>query len=164
VAPDLGALNGTSGAGASLRLGCTRTKKPVGGRAVSPSDFGPSTARHSIYRGGLRMDHCNISPRELYARVGSEAAPVIVDVRRDADFAAAATLVVGAFHRSPETIEKWRALIGGRPVVTYCMHGGETSPQVAEALRRMGVKAHFLEGGIAAWVNGGLPTQRKIAS
>jgi rhodanese-related sulfurtransferase len=110
------------------------------------------------------MDHGNISPRELYARVGSEAAPVIVDVRRDADFAAAATLVVGAFHRSPETIEKWRVLIGGRPVVTYCMHGGETSPQVAEALRRMGVKAHFLEGGIAAWVNGGLPTQRKIAS
>jgi rhodanese-related sulfurtransferase len=106
-----------------------------------------------------------ISPRELYAQIGSEAEPIIVDVRRDADFAAAHMLVAGAFHRSPERIEKWRAdLMGGRPVVTYCTHGGETSQHVAEALRRMGVKAHFLEGGIAAWVKQGLPTHRKIGS
>ena len=112
------------------------------------------------------MDQKNsISPRHLYARIGSEAAPIIVDVRRDADFATAATLTAGAFHRSPDRIEAWRAdLANGREVVTCCMHGGETSQDVAQALRRMGVAAHFLEGGIAAWIEHGLPTQRKIAS
>jgi len=112
------------------------------------------------------MDQKNsISPRHLYARLGSETAPIIVDVRRDADFAAAATLVAGAFHRSPERIEAWRSdLADGREVVAYCMHGGETSQGVTEALRRAGVKAHFLEGGIAAWIEQGLPTQRKIGS
>jgi hypothetical protein len=49
------------------------------------------------------MDQKNsISPQHLYARLGSEATPIIVDVRRDADFAGAATLVAGAFHRSPK--------------------------------------------------------------
>ena len=112
------------------------------------------------------MDRKNsISPKSLYARLGSEAAPIIVDVRRDADFAAAATLVAGAFHRAPEGIEAWRAdLTGGREVATYCMHGGETSQRVTEVLRHMGVEARFLEGGIAAWIGQGLPTQRKIGS
>ena len=112
------------------------------------------------------MDQKNsISPRHLYARLGSEAAPIIVDVRRDADFAGAATLIAGAFHRSPERIEAWRSdLADGREVVAYCMHGGETSQGVTEALRRMGVEARFLEGGIAAWIGQGLPTQRKIGS
>src|ERR1700745_1597764 len=112
------------------------------------------------------MDQRNsISPEHLYARLGSEAAPIIVDVRRDADFAGAATLLAGAFHRSPDRIETWRTdLADGREVVAYCMHGGETSQGVAEKLRRMGVQAHFLEGGIAAWIEQGLPTQRKIGS
>jgi hypothetical protein len=35
---------------------------------------------------------------------------------------------------------------------------------VAEELRRMGVEALFLEGGIDAWIEQGLPTQRKIGS
>jgi rhodanese-related sulfurtransferase len=112
------------------------------------------------------MDQKNsISPRHLYARLGSEAAPIIVDVRGDADFAGATTLVAAAFHRSPDRIEAWRAdLADGREVVACCMHGAETSQGVAEKLRRLGVEAHFLEGGIAAWNEQGLPTQRKIGS
>ena len=112
------------------------------------------------------MDQRNsISPEHLYARLGSEAAPVIVDVRHDADFAGAATLLAGAFHRSPDRIETWRTdLADGREVVACCKYGGETSQGVAEKLRRMGVQAHFLEGGIAAWIEQGLPTQRKIGS
>ena len=107
----------------------------------------------------------SISPQHLYARLGSEAAPIIVDVRPDADFAGASTLVAGAFHRSPDRIETWRAdLADGREIVACCMHGGETSQGVAEKLRRMGVEAYFLEGGIAAWTEQGLPTQRKIGS
>jgi hypothetical protein len=43
----------------------------------------------------------SISPDDLYARIGFESAPIIVDVRRDAD-----TLVTDAFHRSPKNLEK----------------------------------------------------------
>jgi rhodanese-related sulfurtransferase len=113
------------------------------------------------------MDHDNdsISPQELYARIGSGAAPIVVDVRHDADFAAAHMLVLGAFHRSPDRVEQWRAdLISGHRVVTYCMHGRETSQSAAATLRRMGLKAEFLEGGMAAWIEQGLPTHRKIGS
>src|SRR3984893_4932067 len=107
----------------------------------------------------------SISPDALYARLGSEAAPISVDVRRDADFAGAETLVADAFHRSPQAVEEWRTdLPNGRQVVTYCMHGREVRGAVAAALRMMGVDANFLEGGIADWTKQGLPTRRNIGS
>jgi rhodanese-related sulfurtransferase len=105
----------------------------------------------------------SISPDALYAWLGSEAAPIIVDVRRDADFAGADKLVADAFHRSPDHVEQWRTdLPSGRQIVTYCIHGREVSQGVAAALRLMGVEANFLEGGIADWTEQGLPTRRNI--
>jgi hypothetical protein len=41
----------------------------------------------------------SISPDALYARLGSDAAPIIVDVRREADFASAETLVAQEMER-----------------------------------------------------------------
>ena len=112
------------------------------------------------------MDRRNsISPDTLYAKFGSEAAPNIIDVRRDADFAGAETLVAGAFHRSPDAVEEWRTdLPSGRQVVTYCVHGRDISQGVAAALHLIGVEANFLEGGIADWAQRGLPTHRNIGS
>lgn len=113
------------------------------------------------------MDRTNhsISPQDLYARIGSEAAPIIVDVRRDTDFAGADKLVAAAIHRSPDSVEQWRTdLPGGRQIVTYCIHGREVSQGVAAALRLMGVEANFLEGGIADWTEQGLPTRRNIGA
>ena len=107
----------------------------------------------------------SISPNDLYARLGTDAAPIIIDVRRDADFVDADRLVAPAFHCSPDQVEQWRMnLPGGRPVVTYCFHGHETSQGVAAALRIMGVEANFLEGGIAAWTEQGLPARRSIGA
>src|SRR5258707_7340914 len=107
----------------------------------------------------------SISTDALYARLGSEAAPIIVDVRRDADFAGAETLVADAFHRSPDHVEQWRTdLPGGRQIVPYCIHGREVSQGVAAALRLMGVEANFLEGGLADWTEEGLPPRRNIGS
>jgi len=107
----------------------------------------------------------SISPHDLYARLGSDAAPIVVDVRREADFVSAATLVADAFHRSPDAVEQWRTdLPSGRQVVTYCIHVREVSQGVAAALRLMGVEANFLEGGIANWTEQGLPTRRNIGS
>jgi rhodanese-related sulfurtransferase len=107
----------------------------------------------------------SISPYDLYARLGSGAAPIVVDVRREADFASAATLVADAFHRSPDAVGQWRAdLPSGRQVVAYCVHGQQVSQGVAASLRIMGVEANFLEGGIADWVEQGLPTRRNIGA
>jgi rhodanese-related sulfurtransferase len=107
----------------------------------------------------------SISPEALYARLGSEAAPIIVDVRRDADFSGTDRLVADALHCSPDNVEEWRTkLPSGREVVTYCVHGHQVSQGVAAALRLMGVEANFLEGGIADWTERGMPTRRNIGT
>jgi rhodanese-related sulfurtransferase len=107
----------------------------------------------------------SISPEALYARLGSEAAPIIVDVRRDADFSGADRLVADAVHCSPDNLEEWRTTLpSGREVVTYCVHGHQVSQRVTAALRLMGVEANFLEGGIADWTERGLPTRRNIGA
>ena len=58
------------------------------------------------------MDDRNhsISPYSLYARLGSDAAPIIVDVRRDADFDAD-TLVATALRCSPDDVEQWQSVL-----------------------------------------------------
>src|SRR5712664_3002678 len=107
----------------------------------------------------------SISPVALYARLGSEAATIIVDVRRDADFADASTLVADAFHCSTDGVEQWRTdLPNARQGVTYCVHVQQVSQGVAASLRIMGVEANFLEGGIANWIEQGLPTRRNIGA
>src|SRR5437763_10891984 len=96
------------------------------------------------------------SPQDLYARLGSGAAPIIIDVRRDDDFAKDDRLIVPAFRGSPKYPEEWRRkLPSGRPVVAYCFHGRQVSQGVAAALRLMGIEASFLDGGIAGWTEQG---------
>ena len=107
----------------------------------------------------------SISPHDLYARLGSESAPIIVDVRSHADFASADRLVVPAFHYAPDQVEAWQKdLPRGRHVVAYCFYGHDLSQGVAAALRFMGTEANFLEGGFAGWTEQGLPTRRNIGA
>jgi rhodanese-related sulfurtransferase len=85
------------------------------------------------------------SPDALYVRRVCDPAS-IVDVRRDADFASARTLVADALHRSPDAVEAWRTdLPSGRQVVSYCFRGRAVSQGAAAALRLMGIEANFLE-------------------
>jgi len=94
----------------------------------------------------MDRDSPSISPRDLYERLGSEAAPMVVDVRRDKDFLGAERVVVPPFQRSPDRIEEWRnELPRGRTVVTYCAHGEELSQGIATALR-MAPAAEFFRG------------------
>ena len=107
----------------------------------------------------------SISPQDLYARLGTAASPIVVDVRRAADFATADSLVTSAFHRSPEEVEGWRKdLPAGHPIVAYCVHGHKVSQGVTAALRAAGVDATYLDGGIAGWAENQLPTRRKIGA
>jgi rhodanese-related sulfurtransferase len=107
----------------------------------------------------------SISPSDLHARLGTASAPIVVDVRRPADFAKAGELIVSAFHRPPDDVERWQKdLPSGRKVVVHCVHGREVSQGVAAALRAAGVDAVYLQDGIEGWIAKGLPTHRTIGA
>ena len=103
-----------------------------------------------------------VSPLDLYARLGTATAPVVIDVRRREAFDADDRMIVGAFHRSPEDVERWQnTLPPNRPVVAYCVHGHEVSQGVAGTLARSGVRAGYLRDGISGWTAKSFPTRRK---
>jgi rhodanese-related sulfurtransferase len=104
----------------------------------------------------------SVSPQGLYARLGTAAAPVLVDVRRAEAFCADQAMIIGAIHRPPESVSDWLAdLPKNREVVVYCVHGHDVSQGVAKILQNAGIKAAYLEGGVADWKERQLPTRRK---
>jgi rhodanese-related sulfurtransferase len=107
----------------------------------------------------------SISPHDLYTRLGTASAPIVVDVRRDADFAGADRLIASAIHRPPEDVELWgKDLPAERAVVVHCVRGHDVSQRAAAALRAAGIDAAYLEGGIDGWTEQKLPTRRKIGA
>ena len=103
-----------------------------------------------------------ISPDDLYTRLGTSKAPLLIDVRRREAFDADKTLIIGAARRLPDDASEWRkTLPRGKPIVAYCAHGHEVSQGVASTLRSAGMAATYLEGGIAGWQERKLPTRRK---
>lgn len=109
----------------------------------------------------------SIAPSAVHARFGTDASPLLVDVRRAAAFEADDTLIAGALRRLPEDVGTkegagWASTLpAGRPVVVYCVHGHEVSQGAAAALAAAGRDAAYLEGGITAWREHRLPTRRK---
>lgn len=107
----------------------------------------------------------SVSAAELYACLGTAAAPLLFDVRRGEAFGKDDRLIAGALHRAPEEVENWSGgITAGRPVVVYCVHGHEVSQGVAARLRRAGIAGSYLDGGIARWKEAGLPTRRKFGA
>ena len=107
----------------------------------------------------------SISPSDLYSRLGTASAPVLVDVRSPADVSSSDRLIVGAFHRPPDDVDRWRRdLPSDRPVVVYCGLGQKLSQSVVRALPAVGLTAIFLEGGITAWNESSLPTRRNLGA
>ena len=90
--------------------------------------------------------------------------PAVVDVRKRPAFEGAPSMLPGAVWRDPHAVEQWAAeLPSGCPIVVYCVHGHEVSRGVRDALRRRGVTASIIEGGIEAWRAAGAcrPPQRE---
>src|SRR5262245_27331029 len=86
-----------------------------------------SSARRLHMNGNLR----SVSPTDLYRRLGTASAPVVIDVRGAVLDAATDRLIVGAFHRPADHVERWSAdLRAACPVVVYCGNGGEVSQDV----------------------------------
>ena len=99
-----------------------------------------------------------VSPDDLYARLGTASAPLLIDVRRAQAFETDDRLIVGSARRLPDKVSEWLgALPPGRGVVAYCVHGHEVSHGVAYRLRDLGLETLLLEGGIESWKASGGP-------
>lgn len=87
---------------------------------------------------------------------------VVVDVRRDAMFAQASTMLPDARWRDPARVADWAAeLAPGSEVLVYCVYGHEVGRVTAVKLRALGIHASYLPGGIDAWATAGKPLQTK---
>jgi rhodanese-related sulfurtransferase len=97
--------------------------------------------------------------------IGTASAPVVVDVRSNADLHAIDRLIPGAIHRPSEDVHSWwRELPSGRLVVVCDLSGGERAWQITKALNRCGTDSSYLMDGFAGWFDRGLPTRKVIAN
>ena len=98
----------------------------------------------------------------LLTQHGSAAAPLIIDVRRQAAFAGDPQIIAGATWRDPFTTNDWaKYLPRHHNVLLYCVHGHEISKNATAALCAEGIQACYLEGGIEAWRTAAGTTTKK---
>ena len=94
----------------------------------------------------------SIDIAELNDRLEGGEPITLLDVRRKADADADPRCIVGAAYRDPEKMDAWIKELSARSrVVVYCVKGGSVSQSVTERLRKEGIEAVFLEGGLKAW-------------
>lgn len=89
---------------------------------------------------------------------------LILDVRRDAMYEQAATVLPGACWRDPAKVSEWAAeLPVGSEVLVYCIYGHEVGRATALRLRAQGLQVRFLAGGIDGWARKGRTLQAKAS-
>lgn len=87
---------------------------------------------------------------------------IVLDVRLEEDLAKGSDTLPNALYRKPQDVETWaRDLPKGKPVVAYCVYGFQVSRDAVTALRKLGIDARSLAGGIASWHAIGAPTVPK---
>jgi rhodanese-related sulfurtransferase len=89
-----------------------------------------------------------ISPTDLFARMGSATAPLLLDVRREGKFADSPRMLAGAIYCAPENVAAFAASHASREVVVYCVYGHNVSADAVSTLRSVGWTAWQLSGGI----------------
>lgn len=99
----------------------------------------------------------SISVSNLAKLIGTPAAPIIVDVCIDEDFAADPRLIPTAIRHPFKTIDTLATRLAGRKVVVVCQKGLKLSQGAAAMLRARGLDAENLEGGNFAWRDAGQP-------
>jgi len=91
-----------------------------------------------------------------------ESGSVILDVRRRPVFEAATDQIPGSKWRDPAEASQWlHELDPSIPTIVYCVHGHEVSQNVALTLNEAGISARYIQGGIEAWREAGLPLVNK---
>lgn len=105
-----------------------------------------------------------VTPHELWSRIGTADAPMVLDVCRREIYEAGPGVIPTAQWHKPETYLEWvGSLPAGRPIVLACRYGHNLSQMIAAELRARGVPAQVLEGGRKAWSEAGLPVVTKAA-
>jgi rhodanese-related sulfurtransferase len=106
-----------------------------------------------------------ISGRKLLSALRGELPPLVIDVRWRSVFQGATDMIQGALWRDPERVSEWAGeLPRASQVIVYCIHGGEVSRGVAQALCERGPSARYLQGGIEdGWKAAGGALDRKPA-
>lgn len=89
--------------------------------------------------------------------IGTPAAPTIVDVCIDDDFAEDPRLIPTSIRASHRDMPALLARLNVAPVVVICQKGKKLSQGVAAYLRAEGIAAEYLQGGIYGWRDAGLP-------
>jgi rhodanese-related sulfurtransferase len=103
-----------------------------------------------------------VSADDLNRLIGTDACPIIVDVRRRAAFDKAETVIATARWHDHASAGTWAAdLPVGASVVVYCVHGHAVSQSAAATLRSLGVDAYYLDGGIEHFIEAGGVTARR---
>jgi rhodanese-related sulfurtransferase len=87
--------------------------------------------------------------------VGTQRAPVIVDVRSDDDFNVDPLLIPGSIRRDAASVETWGPALADNAVVVSCRDGRAMCQGVSAWLRHQGIQALTLDGGFEAWRSGG---------
>lgn len=98
----------------------------------------------------------SISTDKLARLVGTPKAPLIIDVRTDADFGADPRLVPGSLRRTAELVSNAHEA-KDRLLTIVCQKGAKLSQGFAAYLRNEGAKAEVLDGGFEAWRDAKLP-------
>jgi Fe-Mn family superoxide dismutase len=94
----------------------------------------------------------SIAAEELRARLQRGEDIVVLDVCLADDLAKRSDMLPGAKIRAPEAVNTWaEELPRDKPIVAYCVYGFQVSGDAVTELRRRGLNAQNLAGGIAAW-------------
>ena len=112
-----------------------------------------------------------VSPGETWLRMQHDPNTLVVDVRNPADIATTGiipgainiplgSLTYKADHDIPEEWRELRLQDRTRPVITTCLHG-PMGALGGKLLKDLGfTDVSFLEGGVQAWQDAGLPTEK----
>lgn len=77
---------------------------------------------------------------------------LVLDVRRQNDYAASSEIIPGSVWKNPEQLDAWLPDVPrNQPVIIYCVRGGSVSNSVVDLLQLENVNARFIEGGIEGW-------------
>ena len=94
----------------------------------------------------------SIAAEELRGRLERGEDIVVLDVCLADDLAKRSDMLPKAQIRAPEAIADWaEKLPRDKPIVAYCVYGFQVSGDAVAELRRRGLNAQNLAGGIAAW-------------
>lgn len=96
-----------------------------------------------------RSSHSNsFLPQEIFHLVGSPDAPIILDVRREAPFAASTRMLAASIRCAPENVAAFATSRAPGRIIVYCVYGHNVSADAVSTLRAAGWDAIALSGGI----------------